>query len=71
MTMLFANTNYVSTYFEYTALTKIHGKPTYKTLRELKNQLKANASAVTSDLGGGANIGKSRKSDTAYIFSTE
>lgn len=47
--------DYVATYFEFPVLTKIHGEPTYETLLEMKNQLKANASQVTSDLGGGAN----------------
>ena len=49
-----ANINYFSAYFEYPPLTQNHGKPTYETLRELKNQLKANASAVIIDLGEGA-----------------
>ena len=49
------NINYVTKCFEFATLTKIHGKPTYKTLRKLKNQSKANSSAVTSDLGGGDN----------------
>ena len=51
--MLSTSIDYVSTYFEYTTLTKIHGTLTYKTLQELKNQLKANAATVTSDLGVG------------------
>jgi len=53
--MLSTSIDYVSIYFEYTTLTKIHGTLTYKTLQELKNQLKANAATFTSDLGGGAN----------------
>ena len=53
--MLSTNVDYVNIYFEYPNLTKIHGNPSYDTLRELKKQLKANASSVTSDLGGGAN----------------
>ena len=51
-----ANINYVSNYFEYPTLTKSHCKPTYKTLRELKIQLKVNASAVTSVLGEGSMV---------------
>ena len=53
--MASTNINYVSTYFEYPTLTKIHGEPSYKTLQELKNQLKGNTSGITSDLGGGVN----------------
>ena len=44
------NVDCVHTYLEYPTVTKVYGKPTYKTLRELKNQVKANASKVTSDL---------------------
>ena len=36
-------------------MTKIHGAPTYETLQEIKDQLKANAASITPDLGGGAN----------------
>ena len=32
---------------------KIHGAPTYETLKNMKNELKANATSVTSTLGGG------------------
>ena len=49
------NVDYVTTYFEFPTLRKIHDKPTYETLRKLKNQLKEKDSAVTSDLGGGVN----------------
>ena len=48
------NIDYVDTYFEFRVLTKIHGEPTYETLKAMKNQLKSNACSVTSDLGGGA-----------------
>ena len=51
--MTSTNINYVETYFEYPTLTRIHGAPTYDTLKTLKDQLKANATSVTSDLGGG------------------
>ena len=47
--------DYVATYFEFPVLKKIHGEPTYEKLLEMKNQLKANASQVTSDLGWGTN----------------
>ena len=53
--MTITSIDYVSTYFESPVLTKIHGEPTYETLQVIKNQLKANAASVTSDLGGGAN----------------
>ena len=53
--MTSTNIDYVDTYFEIPTLTKIHGEPTYFQLKELKNELKANATSVTSDLGGGAN----------------
>ena len=47
------NIDYVDTYFEFPLLTKIHGEPTYDSLKTLKNELKSNATSVTSDLGGG------------------
>ena len=53
--MTSTNIDYVDTYFEIPTLTKIHGEPTYFQLKELKNELKSNASSVTTDLGGGAN----------------
>jgi hypothetical protein len=43
------------TYFQHKVLTKIHGKPTYKTLQTLVTELKANAGSVPSTLGGGQN----------------
>ena len=45
--------NYVDTYFEYKTLTKIHGEPTFESIKKIKDELKANAMAVNSDLGGG------------------
>ena len=45
--------NYIDTFFEFKELTKIHGEPTYESLKELHNQLKANACTVPSNLGGG------------------
>ena len=45
--------NYVDTYFEYKTLSKIHGEPTYESIKKIKDELKSNASAVNSDLGGG------------------
>ena len=45
--------NYRDTIFEYTDLTIINSEPTYETLKNLVNQLKANARAVRTTLGGG------------------
>jgi len=45
--------NYADTYFEYKKLTPISGEPTFQTLKDLKDELRANASSVPSDLGGG------------------
>ena len=47
------NIDYVKTYFEIPELTKIHGEPMFETLRVLFNQLKANATTVSTTLGGG------------------
>ena len=47
------NVDYVSAYFEFPILDRIHNEPTYQTLKTLKKQLKANAITVVSDLGGG------------------
>ena len=45
--------DYNALYFEFTTLDKITGKPDYPALARIFNQLKANASKVPSDLGGG------------------
>ena len=45
--------DYASTYFEYPILDKIHGEPTFESLKRMKKQPKANAQAVPSTLGGG------------------
>ena len=47
------NIDYANTYFRYRNPTKIIGEPTYKTLKKLKLELRANASSVDSNLGGG------------------
>ena len=39
--------------FEYPQLTKVHTLD-YNALKELKEQIKTNATAIYSDLGGGA-----------------
>ena len=51
--MTSTNIDYVNTYFEFPVLTKIHGEPTYESLKTLKNELKSNATTVTTDLAGG------------------
>ena len=43
-----------ATYFLHQTLTKINGKPMYKKLKIIYDQIKANARSVPSDLGGGA-----------------
>ena len=45
--------DYATTYFPYSSPTPIQGEPTYKAIKRLKNELRANASSVDSDLGGG------------------
>ena len=40
--------------FEYPVLTKVHGSLDYNALKTIKDQLKTNATAIYSDLGGGA-----------------
>lgn len=45
--------DYVDTYFELSTLTRIHREPNYDALKTLKNELKTNATQVTTDLGGG------------------
>ena len=39
--------------FEYPTLTKIHGRLDYRGLKTIRDEVKANASSVYSDLGGG------------------
>ena len=50
-----SSTNYRTDLFEFDTLTPIRGKPDFQSLTTLKNQIKANAQAVTSTLGGGQN----------------
>ena len=40
--------------FEFPTLPKIHGEPEYDQLKEMKDELKTNATKIPSDLGGGA-----------------
>ena len=45
--------NYTASFFNYKTLTPIQGTPNNKTLKSLKQELRANASSVETDLGGG------------------
>ena len=47
------NIDYATLYFKYKNPTPINGEPTYKSLKRLKTELRANASSVDTDLGGG------------------
>ena len=47
-----AHIEYVTTTFPFKTLTKVHSLPTYELLRDIKNELKANAASVQCDLGG-------------------
>ena len=40
-------------YFEFLNLTKIHGEPTFDSIKTLHNELKTNSQTVPSNLGGG------------------
>ena len=51
--MTTSSVNYRETFFEKKELTKIRGEPTYESLQLLIKELKANASTVHSNLGGG------------------
>ena len=51
--MVLTHIDYVQTYFPHKVPTRIHGKPTYPALKTLKQELRANASSVDCDLGGG------------------
>jgi hypothetical protein len=46
--------NYRETYFEFPELTKLQGEPNSESLFKLRNELKANAQAVYSNLSDGA-----------------
>jgi hypothetical protein len=49
--MVSSGINYRETYFEFPELTKLQGEPNAESLCKLRNELKANAQAVTSSLG--------------------
>jgi hypothetical protein len=41
------------THFRHTVLTKVHGPPSYETIKHLHDEVKANAASVPTTLGGG------------------
>ena len=45
--------DYAALYFKFKTPTPIIGAPTHKTLKQLKQELRANGSSVESDLGDG------------------
>ena len=45
--------DYVHTYFPYKTPTLVRGEPTYNDLKRIKTELRANASSVESNAGGG------------------
>ena len=49
-----AITDFKTTYFQFERLTPINEKPDFQSLTKLRNELKTNAQAVPSTLGGGA-----------------
>ena len=46
--------DYRNTAFEIANLTKIHGEPTFESIRKLQREININAQCVHSELGGGA-----------------
>ena len=51
--MTAANIDYAASYYKFKKATPIQGTPTNKALKRLKAELRANASSVETDLGGG------------------
>ena len=51
--MALGTIDYASSYFKYKTPTPIRGEPTHKSLKKLMTELRANASSVETDLGGG------------------
>ena len=63
---------YRETYFEFPELTKLQGEPNAESLYKLRNELKANAQAVTSSLSDGAHGHLALVfSDTQYALLTD
>ena len=52
--MVSTGMNYRETYFEFPEPTKVQGEPTCDSLYPLRNELKANAQSVYSNLSDGA-----------------
>ena len=50
---MMTNVDYATLYFKYPVPTPINGEPTNKTIKRLKQELRANASSVETDLVGG------------------
>ena len=50
---MMTNVDYATLYFKYPVPTPINREPTNKTIKRLKQELRANASSVKTDLGGG------------------
>ena len=74
--MVAGTVDYAASYFKYKTPTLIIGAPTNKTLKRLKQELRANASSVESDLGGGdhgylglvlSDANYASVSDTAFV----
>ena len=51
-----SNINYKDNLFDRSNLTPIRGEPTFETLHKLRNEIKANAKSVYSNLGVGAHV---------------
>ena len=50
------NINYKDTLFERANFTPISGKPTFKTIHKLWNEIKEKAKTIYSNLGEGAHV---------------
>ena len=75
--MTSGNIDYAALYFKYKIPLGINGEPTYKSLKQLKTELHANAGSVDTDLGGGghgclglvlSNVEYARTSPTPAAF---
>ena len=53
--MALTTIDYVSMYFEFYPLTKVHREPTYEYLQQIKDEIKVNSARVKSDLRRGNN----------------
>ena len=51
-----SNKNYAPNYFIYPKLTKIHGELTFDILNRIRNEIKANLTSISSDLGGRGHV---------------